>query len=208
MNQMQVYLDDTPCDVDCQSLAHAIADAAAQAEQAGRLIVEVMVDGQSWTQQQLSGEDMTQATANEVRMTSVDPAQLIGETVTHARAALDQIDAIQREAAELLQQDEHREAMGKLEEAISIWMNIQDAAAKCAEMLHIELADLASEYVDPNQAMQTLTEKLGQVRQALLDDDTVTLSDTLLYELPDVVDQWKSLLSALADRAIDGRIKS
>jgi len=76
MNQMQVYLDDTPCDVDCQTLAHAIADAAAQAEQAGRLIVEVMVDGESWTQQQLSGEDMTQATANEVRMTSVDPTQL------------------------------------------------------------------------------------------------------------------------------------
>ena len=47
---MRVLLDDIPCDVTATTVSQAIEAAAVVANNKGRLIVEVSVDGSQWTE--------------------------------------------------------------------------------------------------------------------------------------------------------------
>src|SRR5437667_1053312 len=110
---MRVTLDQRMCDVKAESVEDAIAAAANLAQQRGRMIVEVLVDGELWTGD-CAALAAVSTVASDIQLTSADPIALVCETFDQASAALREADSLQQAAAELLQADRAPEAMEKL----------------------------------------------------------------------------------------------
>ncbi len=198
---MQILLDDIPCNVVARTVGEAIEGGADLARDRGRLIVDVTVDGSKLSEADLASAQQQTRTAQIVRLVSADPVELVRQTLTDAREALSDADGLQREAAELLQSGQRTVSMDKLTEAISIWLSVQEAIIKGSQLIGLDLdAKPADGQEDLFDAIRRLRERLDAVRRALQDRDEIGLADTLLYEFPQVNEQWQRLLGDLQGR--------
>ena len=197
---MRVLLDDIPCDVTATTVSQAIEAAAVVANNKGRLIVEVSVDGSQWTEQQLTSPEAQVAIADVVCLTSAEPAEMVGDTFADAAEALADADELQQDAAELLQAGQHRVSMDKLQEAISIWLSVQEAIVKSAQLIGLNLDDVVVNDTPLTASISRLNERLQTIRSALRENDLIGLADTLLYEFPEVVQEWREILDDLQQR--------
>lgn len=194
---MRIVLDDKPCSLPAGSVADAIDAAAALADQAGRVIVDVFVDGDRWSGPQLGGADASAIAATEVRLVSADPHELVRQTLLDASAALQDADDLQRSAAEQIQSGDLAGAMPRLGEAISIWQSVKQAVASGAELVGLDLQALQVEQRPAAQIISGLGEQLRSLKNSLAAGDAIGLADTLLYELPAVVDSWRGLVEQM-----------
>lgn len=201
---MRILLDDTPCDLKAKTVGEAIDAAAEVARRLGRLIIEVTVDDTLWAEVELSSPKHLEASAEVVRLTSAEPRQLVNEAFTDAADALADADELQKEAARLVQSDQYTVSMDKLNEALSIWLSVQEAIVKGSRIVGIDLDDVIVGERSINASIGRLNEWLLVIRNALTDSDQIALADTLLYELPEVVGEWQSILEHLQHLAREG----
>ncbi len=201
---MRILLDDTPCDLKAKTVGEAIDAAAEVARRLGRLIVEVTVDDTLWAEGKLSSPKQLEASAEVVRLTSAEPRQLVDEAFTDAAEALADADELQQEAARLIQSDQYTVSMDKLNEALSIWLSVQEAIVKGSRIVGIDLDDVVVGERSINASISRLNEWLLVIRNALTDSDQIALADTLLYELPEVVGEWRSILEHLQHLVREG----
>lgn len=197
---MQVLLDDIECDVKARTVGEAIDAVAVLARNRGRLVVDVFVDGAQWNEQRLSSPECQTAVADVVRLTSAEPAELVCQTLADAADALTDADELQQEAARLLQSDQHTISMDKLNEAISIWLSVQQAIVKGSQLVGPNLDELVVHDSPISASIHRLNEQLQAVRSSLAGRDQIGLADTLLYEFPEVVQEWRDILDALQRR--------
>jgi hypothetical protein len=193
---MRVLLDDMPCDVTVTTVGEALDAAASLAEQRGRLIVDVAVDGTQWTESDLTSPDRTAAGAEVIRFTSAAPTELVRQTFADAADALIDAGDLQRETAQLLQADQRVVSLDKLNEAISIWLQVQEAIVKGSQLAGLKLDDVALPR-PIGESISVLNERLEAVHGALAQEDVIALADTLLYEFPEVVEEWRGILAEL-----------
>ncbi|MHC4080723.1 MAG: hypothetical protein ACYS15_01025 [Planctomycetota bacterium] len=193
---MQVLLDDMPCEVNATTVGEALDAASALAEQRGRLIVDVSVDGTRWTESDLSSPDRTDAAAEIVHFTSAAPRELVRQTFADAADALTDADDLQRETAQLLQADRRTVSLDKLNAAISIWLQVQEAIVKGSQLAGLDLDTVALPR-PIGESINALNQRLEAVHGALARDDVIALADTLLYEFPEVVEEWRRILNEL-----------
>lgn len=201
---MRILLDDTPCDLKAKTVGEAIDAAAEVARRRGRLIIEVTVDDTLWAEVELSSPKHLQASAEVVRLTSAEPRRLVNEAFTDAADALADADELQKEAARLVQSDQYTVSMDKLNEALSIWLSVQEAIVKGSRIVGIDLDNVIVGERSINASIDRLNEWLLVIRNALTDNDQIALADTLLYELPEVVGEWQSILEHLQYLAREG----
>ena len=121
-------------------------------------------------------------------------------TFAAAADALTEADELQREAAELLQSDKGTVAMDKLGEALSIWLCVQEAIVGGTQLLGLDLETLTVGGKPLPDAIRRLTDRLNAVRLGLKESNAIELADTLLYEFPPIVEEWRRLLSELQER--------
>lgn len=192
---MRIFLDDAACEnIHADSVAQAVNAAATLARQRGRAIVDVIVDGRKWDADRIdSAEANTTGKVKEVRMASADPLLLVCEAFADAADVLGEIDRLQQSAAEMLQADKGQAAMERLGQALELWGSVHQAVAMGSTMADIDLA--------PQQpVIERLTHQLRSVRTSLENRDVIALADTLLYDLPEVVNEWRALLHTLRER--------
>ncbi len=201
---MRILLDDTPCDLKAKTVGEAIDAAAEVARRLGRLIIEVTVDDTLWAEVELSSPTHLEASAEVVRLTSAEPRKLVNEAFADAADALADADELQKEAARLVQSDQYKVSMDKLNEALSIWLSVQEAIVKGSRIVGIDLDDVIVGERSINASISRLNEWLLVIRDALTDSDQIALADTLLYELPEVVGEWQSILVYLQHLAREG----
>ncbi len=201
---MRILLDDTPCDLKAKTVGEAIDAAAEVARRLGRLIVEVTVDDTPWAEGKLSSPKHLEASAEVVRLTSAEPRKLVNEAFADAADALADANELQKEAARLVQSDQYTVSMDKLNEALSIWLSVQEAIVKGSRIVGIDLDDVIVGERSINASISRLNEWLLVIRDALTDSDQIALADTLLYELPEVVGEWQSILVYLQHLAREG----
>jgi len=194
---MQILLDDMPCDVEAATIGQAIDAAKSVAGDRGRLIVEVTVDGSRWSQSELDSPASLLGSAREVRLTTAEPGTLVRGIFKDAAEALADADTLQQQAAELLQSGDMVVALDKLVTAIAIWQTVQQAVVKGARAAGIDLDGISSEQGTIAAAIDQLNDKLGVVSRSLEQRDPIGLADTLLYEFPEVVRRWRSIMQAL-----------
>ena len=194
---MRVLLDERPCEISADTVMQAISAAAQIAEERGRLIVEIMVDGRAWSNADLDAQQAPQS-AEEIRLTSANPIELVLQTLSDAKEALGDADALQQSAAELLQAGNTKEGMNKLGEALSIWTSVQQAMSMGCELADVDLNDFkTAASIDATATIDQLNDRLRSLHAALENNDLIALSDTLLFELPEAVLRWRELLNAI-----------
>jgi len=200
---MRVLLDEQPCASEASTIGDAIDRAAAAAETRGRVVVEVVVDGVRWGEAELSSHERRTKPADEVACVTADLRELIVQTLTDASAGLRDADAIQRESAELMQADRQPEAMARLGEALDIWQRVQEAVCKSSDAIGLDLTSLPLPGDSFDVRIARLNEHLRTLQAGLENGDPVGLADTLLYDLPTVVADWRELLDTMAAHVRD-----
>lgn len=201
---MQLTIDSKTHAIDGDTVGDVLARAAAQAEATGRLIVEVTVDGSAWDEDALGSPERLAQPADHLEIVTEDRNELVGRTLRDAIAALDEVDRRQQVAAEAIQADRAAEGLPELAEALDLWLHVRHAAVVAAGTLEIDLDALRREDTEADAAFGDLERLLEQLLASIRVQDSAATTDTLLYEMPDVVQRWRSVLEGLARRAESG----
>ncbi|UCD73862.1 MAG: hypothetical protein JSV91_08685 [Phycisphaerales bacterium] len=203
---MRVFLDQQLCEIEAGTVGEAVVAGAAAAEKQGRMVVEVTVDGSRWTDEQIASAGNSPLAAEEVRLQTAVPARLVAQVLKDAGAVLAEAESLQREAAEFIESDQRKEAMERLNEALTIWVNVQQAVAMSAEIMSWNLDAEEAGPTSPAAIIAGLNDQLRLIRNALEVEDPIGLSDSLRYDLPEVIGQWRQLLGDLVGRAEKGDV--
>jgi hypothetical protein len=185
---MRVSLDDTTLLESAGSLGEALDAGRDAAERRGRIIVEVLCDGEPASPEVLSNAESLArpGLANEVSLVSAEPRELVATTFDDAASALQDLRETQRDLAERIHKGNVAEATGALGEVLEVWSAARQALEQGAEMAAIDLttddtvADLAA----------GLTERLREVMRAVEQRDWSTLADELEYDLSEQAERW------------------
>ncbi len=199
---MQIWLDSEPCDLQADSVGTAIAACASLAEERGRMIVEIEVDGEAWGQPQLEEPECLGRMAGEVRLTSAEPRDLVQQTFVDAVAALEEAETLQTRAAEKIQADQQTEAMDEIREVCGIWLAVRQAVQQGTELIDVDLNELKVNDTTAPEIIEQLRKQLMVVREQLEAQDHLALADTLLYDFPGVIQNWRDMLDSL-QRGLD-----
>ena len=187
---MQAFLDDRPINAERPSLAGALAAGAAMAESAGRIIVEVTLDGHDLAGEQLdrpSDDDLGDA---EVRLVSADPRELAAKALADAGTQLGATRTRQAACAELVQTGRLAEAMDELGACLAEWQAAQAVVQSVTQLLRVAPDDTGG-------AIDALAARLDELRSALGAEDWATLADLLAYDLDEQAERWIGMLDAM-----------
>ena len=204
---MQILLDSNPCEMKAQTIGEAITAAGILAQSRGRLIIDVIVDGSRWSEQQLDSAEHNNATAETVEFISAEPKELVLQTFEDAAEALTDADELQKEAAHLLQSDQSIICMDKLAEALSIWLTVQQAIVKGSQVVELQLDNISVNKIPITESIARLNENLQLLRSAFEQNDQIAVADALLYEFPDIIKEWRTILEhlqSLVEREMTG----
>lgn len=195
---MRILLDQHETNLKADTVGVALREAATLAERAGRMIVEIEVDGIAWCEEDLASPEHAGRCADEVRLVTAHPAELLRDTLVHATEAVLNADEIQRNAAKLLQSDRGTEGFHKLLEALAIWGSVQTAVSRGLTLGVVSREDLGREGIDLDGAIQALDTRLRALREAMKTDDPTAVSDCLLYEFPATAKRFAQVLASMA----------
>ena len=199
---MPVYLDDQELALPATSLGALLDAARARAADAGRVVVEVQVDGKVLSADKLDEQRDTSISESEVHLVSIDPAQLGVDALAEARTQLAALSDLQQEAAELLQSDQAGEALAKLGGAIQGWINIAQAVTQTSQLNGVNLDALQVAGEPASAVVASLADQLRSVKGLIETQDTTALADAVGYEWPQVVTRWDALLETLAAKLL------
>jgi hypothetical protein len=197
---MKAYLDDQPLATDRPTLAAAIQAAAREAQLHGRIVVEVIVDGER-AGDDLLDEPSEDAITSEVRLVSVEPRMLIRETLGDCAEALEVAKAQQIESAAMMQGGETEGALQPLSQALQTWQAVRDAVERSSSLLAASAP--GGEAFDERELVEMLEElaqRLEEIRGALARQDWSALADVLAYDMPEQTARWRTSLGKMAER--------
>ncbi len=198
---MQVLLDDGLLMGIFSDVAAALEAGRVKAEEQGRVIIDVILDGEVVSEEDLSrmcvGE--SQATPETVQLNTADPIELTRTVLEQAEEALGQAVQLQAKVGEMLQSGEVSDAMGYLTAPMELWGQVYQAVVQCALLLGVDLAEVKAGGEPADQIVGGLAEQLRQVRDALVSEDQVALADEFSYELADTADRWETLIQVMRE---------
>ena len=196
---MRVLLDEIDTGLSPSNIADALANAAALAERAGRMVVDVHVDGVHWGEEDFGSPALVQRSASEVRLTTACPKELLRETFLHAAEAVLNADEQQRAAAKLLQEDRAKDAYPALLEALNTWSQVQVAIAQGLSLNIVTRDRALAAGIKIDDALRSLEERLQTLKLAMSRQDHVAVSDCLLYEFPMTTRLFATMLAECAN---------
>ena len=197
---MRILLDENPCEIPAGTVGEAIAIAAEAAEKAGRLVVEVRVDGAMLTDEELQTASRLQDAAEEVHMLTTTMETLLRDTFLQAAETLAAAEREQKIAAEAMQGGRAAEGMASLMQSLEGWSGIRDAVVQGLSLAEIPTEDVEFDGVRLTDAIIDLQKRLGRLKDAMVAEDVSATCDCLLYELPESTTAWRTLLDGLHDR--------
>ena len=203
---MRLLLDDTPVELDRPTLACALETGIERASAAGRVIIEVTLNGESVDGDDLehpSEEEMPDA---EVALRTAQPVALVRTTLMEASDVLAEVVPLQQAAAAEIHAGRAQDAVASMTGALEIWQTVQGVVVKTTEMLQITPDELTLEEPDAGGgriSMGSRITELGaalvEVRDALRDGDLARVADAMEYDLVEKAKLWQGLLCAVAE---------
>lgn len=202
---MRVFLDNRDLGVIDGSVGDCLNLARRETESANRILVEVRIDDQVLSADQLEPADLAAIAGAEARFVSVDAATFVTETFNDAATALDSLAARQRDVADKLQMGQTTDALEALREVIDGWEKIQLCVDQGTELAGLDLDEIRRDSPPVDEAINSLTARLRELMAAVKESDWVGLSDCLGYDMGPVAEQWRSLLHELGRRVESAR---
>ncbi len=200
MSSMAIYLDDERLlDIEATDLGSVIESASCQLECAGRIVVEVKIDGESLIGEEVAKRSDDPVVDHEVRLYSANPKTLVLATLEQVREQLAEALKLQEQAAGKLQQDEPSEALKQLSQSIDIWLQLQQAVYQSSRLLGVNLDELELEQGSVPEMTDELVNRLKEMKDLVTNNDTVGLADMLAYEWPDIAKRWDCMIEKLIE---------
>lgn len=196
---MDVFIDSDLFETSKEVLSDIVSEARNKVDATGRRIVEIRIDGQPVTEDDLPNIDEEGEEAEEVQFITEDPYQMVRTVLLDVRDALEEAKEIHHQVAELLQTDQTTEAMEAFSPALNIWKQTEESIRKSAEFLSLDLTGISVNDKPITEIFTDFADKLKQIFQQYNDGDMFGLSDTLGYEMDEVVDLWSEMLDVLSD---------
>lgn len=198
---MRLVIDHEPAAGTEWTLAAAVEHARQHAEAAGRVVVEVSIDGRSLTDDELSG--VRDVLGDTLSITTANTSELVLSVLGDVRAVLDQAKSRQSELAVLVHQGRLEQAIAGLSEPLRAWESVRSAVAQGAALLGVNPdtspAPLAG---DIRSAAGELSACLVEVKRSLTARDWAGLADVLGEDLSLQASRWQDLLIKLENAAV------
>lgn len=196
---MKATLDGQNLTLERPSLAAAIEAGAMRAQEQGRIVVEVCVDGrpvESDAIDQPSDEPMGD---QHVEMTSTDPASLVRVTLFDAADAMDGSQDEHAACAEMIHRGEVTQAMGALAQLLATWQAVREAIIQGGAAMGQNLGAYTGEG-ELNERTDALAKQLDALKRAVADDDLPAVADLLEEDLRTEAGLWADTLRHIAER--------
>lgn len=158
-----------------------------------RLVVDAKADGHRVPQRDLDQPPVEEGYAEELSITSAEPADLVTQALHDAADALGGLHAEQSTVAELLQVGETKEAMERLSKLVGVWQQVDETVRLAGQALG---EAMPRERLD--EAAGELTTHLCAVRDGLQRGDLTSVADLLAYEMDGLPERWSMLLREVA----------
>lgn len=200
MKSMVVYIDEELIDIQSCGLGLVLQEAKKHLAASGRVVIEVEVDGRQLEYDALAELERSSIDESEVRLTSADPRDVAVAALCEVRKHLASTKQDHHLAAEMLQQDNQAEAVGKIASLVTVWQRTHRAVIESSALMGVDVGMLTVGEQTAEDVVGTLAEHLKTLRDLLQARDTVGLSDVLLYEWPEVIARWDLLVGALMDQ--------
>ncbi len=194
---MAIYVDDIAVDWPGERLGELLATASDRIEPSGRIIVEVVVDGQAIVGDELVERRDETVTDREVRLVTADPTELTLTTLNEVRGGLQSIRDEQERAAELFQKDQSAEALKLVGNVLQSWLHVQEAVLHSARLAQIDLDALDVDGIPVREMTDSLLRQFEQFKEQLTHNDLFAIADALAYEWTGSIDQWDRLLEEM-----------
>ncbi|OAB60552.1 hypothetical protein AY599_25175 [Leptolyngbya valderiana BDU 20041] len=195
---MKAILDGQDLAIDRPTLAAALEAGAAAARDQGRIVIEVMVDGQPVEGEQLGEPSDEPLEAQVLEMTSTDPASLVRVTLFDAADAMESAKDEHAACAEMIHRGEMSEAMGALAQLLSTWQAVRQAVVQGGAAVGRPLSGYAAEGA-LEERTEALARQLDDLKRAVGNDDLVTVADLLEEDLRAEAGLWADTLRRIAE---------
>jgi hypothetical protein len=202
---MRVLLDDTQIEIDRPTLACALETGVGRAQQAGRVVIEIKLDGVALTDEQLAEPSDEETPGAEVVMTSAEPVELMRATLLDGRHALAETIPLQKEAAKLLHAGQTKDALQAVGETLGLWQAVQQVVQQAVTVVGQTPHSLTLEPPEPGQDPIPLAQRIEELAQTLIEirdsmraGDFTRLADALEYDLVERAELWQLLLHNFA----------
>ncbi|MGD1916736.1 MAG: hypothetical protein ACFCBV_11185 [Phycisphaerales bacterium] len=195
---MKATLDGQDLALDRPSLAAALEAGASHARDHGRIVIEVLVDGQT-----LEGEALDHASdeplpSGHIEMTTADPASLVRVTLFDAADAMEVSKDEHASCAEMIHRGDVSEAMGALAQVLATWQAVREAIIQGGAAVGQPLNEFAGEGA-LDERTETLSRQLDALKRAVADEDLVTVADLLEDDLYAEAGLWADTLRVIAE---------
>jgi hypothetical protein len=193
---MKVFLDGECLQESAASLEDALAAANTRAEQRGRLILEILADGSPLPGESLDQPQDHREPISELAMISADPVAFARNILHEAVDALQQAKERQRVAIDLLEQGIATEAFEHLGYGLQLWDMVQQVVSRTSNIAP-PADDAQREHIDAQVIL--LRDRLGELRDAVGQEDWAGLGDLVRYDLTELAESWSVMLRTWAD---------
>lgn len=200
---MRVIFDNAELLNDATTLEQGLRAGTQRAEELGRLIVDVIADGEPLPGELLDDPASHVGSFAELRITSAEPAAFVRVTLMEAADALEQARAGQLLAADHIDQGRAPEAFQALGVALGVWDAVRDLVQRVSQLLGVDLTGASvvvnGEQTRVDESVASLSRQLEEVRRCVAAEDLAGLADALRYDLSEEAGRWRSLLTGLAE---------
>lgn len=197
---MNIWIDDTQIE-QTDDLDTALETARLHAESQGRLIVDILVNGQPATDAFFEESMENLPPITDLHFTTADTASLVSETIDTAIESIALLKADQQAGAQQLREDDMDNAMQTLRAIMEGWQAMRDIVDQITQITDLDINALTVNQQPATQIVEKLSKSLGDVRETLKNEDWSLLGDVIEYDLNELAEQWSSLLSAMKSQA-------
>ncbi len=193
---MHIWIDDTQLS-DATDINEALDNARLHAESAGRLIIDILVDGQPAPDELYGETPETLGPIQELRFTTADTQSMVNESISTAIDSIDLLKADQVQGAQQIRSGELGDAMDTLRAILEGWQAMRDMVDQITQITDLDIQSVQVGSEPGSVIVQSLSTALSEVRETLQSEDWSSLGDVIEYDLEELATKWSALLSAL-----------
>lgn len=196
---MDIHIDDNQVTVEGDSLGEVILTAQQKIEDKSRLVVEVIVNDEVLSRDQLTAMHDQSVSTEKIRLITAKPYELALTALNDTQVNLEELKAVQSRVAEQLQSDQAGDALNDMQIVLHTWQNAQLAVNHASELMEVKLEELETASGSAVSIINDLADKLNAMHEYLEDKNFVALADLLGYELNDTAQQWIDMIDSLCE---------
>lgn len=193
---MHIWIDNTQLN-DAPDINEALENARLHAESAGRLIIDILVDGQPAPDELYGETPETLGPIQELRFTTADTQSMVNESIETAIDSIELLKADQVQGAQQIRSGELGDAMESLRAILEGWQAIRDMVDQITQITNLDIQSVQVGNEQGSEIVQSLSTALAEVRETLQSEDWSSLGDVIEYDLEELATKWSALLSAL-----------